>query len=64
MEKEEEIQKSKEEINIDAIERRNIIRVEDEEVGSSSSSMSMYNLDLDKEDSNMPPLIWIYVRMK
>ena len=52
--KEAVIQKSKEKKNKDAIERRNIIRVEDEEESSSSSSMSMDNLNSDKEDSNVP----------
>ena len=34
-----------------AIERKNIIRIEDVEESWSSSSMSMYSLDYDKEDS-------------
>ena len=37
-----------------AIERKNIIRIEDVEESSSSSSMSMYNPDSDKEDLEMP----------
>ena len=38
----------------DAIEQRNIIRIEGEEEESSYSSMSMYNLDSDREDSYVP----------
>ena len=49
MEKEAEIQKAKAEKNKVAIEWRNIIRVEDEEEGSSPSSMYMYSLDSDKK---------------
>ena len=48
IDKEAEIQKAKAEKNKAAIERRNIIRVEDEEEESSSSSMSMYSLNSDK----------------
>ena len=54
IDKEAEIQKSKSEKIKDAIERRNIIRIEKGEEESSSSSMSMYNLDLDREDSDVP----------
>ena len=45
IDKEAEIQKVKEEKNKVAIERRNLIWIEDEEGESSSSLMSMYNLD-------------------
>ena len=37
-----------------AIEQKNIIRIEDVEESSSSSSMSMYSLDSDREDSKVP----------
>ena len=37
-----------------AIERKNIIRIKDVEESSSSSSMSMYSLDSDREDSEVP----------
>jgi hypothetical protein len=37
-----------------SIERRNIIRIEDEEEESSSSSMPIYNLDSYKEDLDVP----------
>jgi len=49
--KEEEIYKAKDEKNRAAFERKNIIRVEDEEESSLSSSISMYNLDSNREDS-------------
>ena len=49
-----EAQKAKEEKIKDSIEWRNIIRIKDEEEESSSSLMSMYILDLDKEDSDVP----------
>jgi hypothetical protein len=49
-----EIKKSIDEKNRASIERKNIIRIEDVEESSSSSSMSMYNLDSDKEDSEVP----------
>ena len=54
IDKEEEIQKAKMEKRKATIEWRNIIRIEDEEEGSSSSSMSMYSLDSKKEDSDVP----------
>ena len=54
IDKEEGIHKAKEEKNKVAIERGNIILVKDVEEGSSCSSMSMYILDSEKEDSNMP----------
>ena len=54
IDKEVEIQKAKAKKIKAAIEWRNIIWVKDEEEGSSSSLMSMYNLDSDKEDSDIP----------
>ena len=47
IDKEVEIQKTKEEKSKVAIERRNLIRIEDEEEESSFSSMSLYNLNSD-----------------
>ena len=52
--KEEKIQNTKAEKSKVAIEKKNIIRVEDEEEGSSSSSMSMCNLDSNNEDLDVP----------
>ena len=37
--------------NRDADEQKNLIRTEDVEESSSSSSMSMYSIDSDQEDS-------------
>ena len=37
-----------------AIEKKNIIRIKDEEESSSYSSMSMYNLNLDNEYLDVP----------
>ena len=54
IDKEEEIKKAIAEKNIDSIKWKNIIRIEDVEESSSSSSMSMYILNLDKEDSEVP----------
>ena len=54
VDKEEEINKSIVEKRRDDIERKNIIKIEDVEESSSSSLMSMYNLDSDKEDSKVP----------
>ena len=54
VDKEAEIQKAIEKKIRASIERKKIIRIEDEEESSSYSSMSMYNLDLDKEDSYVP----------
>ena len=54
VEKEAEIQKVIAEKSRVAIERKNLIRIKDEEESSSSSSMSMYSLDSDKEDSDVP----------
>lgn len=60
IDKEVEIRKSIVEKSRSTIEWKNIIRIEDVEKSSSSYSMSMYNLDFDKEDSEMPSLtnIW------
>jgi hypothetical protein len=54
IDKEAKIQKPKSEKSKATIERRNIIRIEDDEEESSSSSMSMYNLDSDGEDLDVP----------
>ena len=51
--KEVEIKKAIVENNRVASERKNIIRIEDVEESSSSSSMSMYSLDSGKEDSEV-----------
>jgi hypothetical protein len=52
VDKEDEIQKYKAEKSIVDIEQKNPIRIKDEEE-SLSSSMLMYSLDLDKEDTNV-----------
>ena len=55
VDKEAEIHKSKAEKGRATIERKNIIRIEDEKEESSSySSMSMYSLDSNKEYLDMP----------
>ena len=54
VDKEAEIQKAIAKKSKDAIEGKNIIRIEDEEESSSSSSMPMYNLDSNNEDSGVP----------
>ena len=54
IDKEAEIQKVKVEKRKDDIEWRNIIRIEDKEEESSSSLMSMYRLDSNREDSDVP----------
>ena len=54
IDKQAEIQKFKAEKRKASIERRNLIRIEDEEEESSSSSMLMYSLDSDGEDSYVP----------
>ena len=54
VDKEAEIQKAITKKRRAAIERKNVIMIEDEEESSSYSSMSMYNLDSDKEDSYVP----------
>ena len=51
IDKEVEIKKSIVEKCIASIEKKNIIRIEDVEESSSSSSISMYNLETNKEDS-------------
>ena len=54
IDKEAEIQKAIAEKRRATIEWKNIIRIENVEESSSSSSMSMYNLDSDREDSEVP----------
>lgn len=51
IDKEAEIQKTKAEKRKVVTERINIIRIEDEKEESSSSLISIYNLDSDREDS-------------
>ena len=51
IDKEAEIKKSTSEKSRAAIEYKNIIRIEEVEESSSSSSMSMYCLGSDREDS-------------
>ena len=46
--------KSKSEKSKATVEKRNPTRIEECEEGSSSFSMSMQNLDLDREDSDVP----------
>jgi hypothetical protein len=53
IDKEMEIKKSIAEKNKAAIEWKHIIRIEDVEKSSSSSSMSMYSLDYDREYSKV-----------
>ena len=50
IDKEAEIKRSIDEKNRVASERKNLIRIEDVEESSSSSSMSMYSLDSHRED--------------
>ena len=54
VDKEEEIQKAMDEKIRVSIEQKNIIRIKDEEESSPSSSMSMYSLNSNKEDSEVP----------
>ena len=54
IDKEAKIKKSIDEKNKVASERKNNTRIEDVEESSSSSSMSMYSLDSDWEDSEVP----------
>ena len=54
IDKEVEIKRAIVEKNKVAIERNNIIKIEDVEDSSSSSSMSMYNLDSNRENSKVP----------
>ena len=51
VDKEAETKKAIEEKNKVASERKNLIRIEDEEESSSSSSLSMYSIDSDGESS-------------
>ena len=56
IDKEVETKKSIEENNKVASEQKNLdIRIEDVEESSSSSSMSMYSIDYDREDTEVPP---------
>ena len=52
--KEVEIKRAIVEKNRGASERKNLIRIEDVAESSSSSSMSMYSIDSDREDSEVP----------
>jgi hypothetical protein len=54
IDKEAEIKKSIDEKNRVASERKNLIRIEDVEESSSSYSMSMYSIDYDQEDLEVP----------
>ena len=54
IDKEAEIKKSIADKSKDTIEWKNIIRIKDVEESSSSSSMSMHNLDSYKEDLEVP----------
>ena len=54
IDKEAEIKKAIDEKNKVASEWENLIRIEDVEESSSSSSMSMYSIDSDREDSEVP----------
>ena len=54
VDKEAEIKKSIVEKRRVAIERKNIIKIEDVEESSSSSLISIHDLDSNKEDSEVP----------
>ena len=54
IDKEAKIQKAKVGKSKAAIERRNLIRIEDEEEESSYSLMFMYSINLEKEDLDDP----------
>ena len=54
IDKEVDIKRAIDEKNKFASEWKNIIRIKDVEESSSSSSMSMYSLDCDREDSEVP----------
>ena len=54
IDKEEEIKRDIEEKNTVASDRKNLIRIEDVEKSSSSSSMPMYSIDSDREDLEVP----------
>jgi hypothetical protein len=53
VDKEEETKRAIEEKNKVASEWQNLVRIEDVEESSSSSSMSMYNIDFDRERSEV-----------
>ena len=54
VDKEANTKKAIEEKNKIASEQKNLVRIEDVEESSSSSSMSMYSIDSDREDSKVP----------
>ena len=54
IDKEAEIKRAIEEKNATASEQKNLIRIEDVEESSSSSSISMYSIDSDREISEVP----------
>ena len=54
MDKEAETKKAIEEKNKVACEWKNLVRVEDVEESYSSSSLSMYSIDSDRESSEVP----------
>ena len=54
VDKEAKIEKDIEENNKFASEQKNLIKIENVEESSSSSSMSMYSIDFDREDSEVP----------
>jgi hypothetical protein len=54
VDKEAKTKKAIEEKNRVASKWKNLIRIEDMEESSSSSSMSMYSIDYDREHSEMP----------
>ena len=54
IDKEAEIKRVIDENNKAASEQKSLIRIEDVEESSSSSSMSMYSIDYDREDSEVP----------
>ena len=54
IDKEVEIKRAIEEKNRAVSERKNLIKIKDVEESSSSSSMPMYTIDYDREDSEVP----------
>ena len=54
VDKESETKKSIEEKNKVASKWKNLVRIEDQEEPSSSSSMSMYSIDSDRENLEVP----------
>jgi hypothetical protein len=69
IDKEAETKKVVEENNRVASEQKNLIKIEDVEESSSSSSMSMYSIDFDREDSEVtsrrsPTLIKVQIPEK